>query len=182
MKEQASKLYEKYFLFASLFCLGYVTSLFLTYSFIVMPALAGLDDPSFVAAFQGLETRFQNAENLPGYQSFGYGNIPAFIAFPGSIIFTIIVGFLTWKTSDFKWTMIALALFLIGMIATVIYNLPANYKIFAAGDPKLIDATLIRKNFDEKMWLNANHFRSMTSLLATICITRIIYRKVSTDK
>jgi len=84
-------------LFAALFCMGYVASLFLTYSFIVMPGLATLDDTAFVAAFQGLETRFQNAENIPGYESFGYGNIPALIAFPGAILFCIIAIILNWK-------------------------------------------------------------------------------------
>jgi len=84
-------------LFAALCCMGYVASLFLTYSFIVMPGLASLDDSAFVKAFQALETRFQNASHISGYKPFGYGNIVASIAFPGALLFCVL-------TLVFGWT------------------------------------------------------------------------------
>lgn len=166
--------YQTFSIFAAVLCMGYVASLFLTYSFIVMPGLAGLDDRSFVAAFQGLETRFQNADNLPGYETFGYGNIPALIAFPGAILFSIVAIVLNRKNSYLKWIIAALLLFIAGMITTLLYNLPSNIELFAAGDPNVINVTQVRQNFNEAAWLNWNHFRALTSTLATFCFVKII--------
>lgn len=158
--------------------MGYVASLFLTYSFIVMPALAGVDDNSFVAAFQGLETRFQDASNIPGYEPFGYGNIPALIAFPGALVLSIVAAIQHRQTIYFKWFVWAIVLFVAGMVTTVLYNLPANYEIFAAGKPNEIDARQVRKSFNESLWLNANHFRALTTTLAAFCISWSLYLKL----
>ena len=106
------KRYQTIILFAALFCMGYIASLFLTYGFIIMPGLAGIDDQAFVTAFQGLETRFQNTDDVPGYKSFGYGNIPALIAFPGAFILCLISGILNWKTKQFRWIVAAFFYFL----------------------------------------------------------------------
>jgi len=170
--------FHNFILLAALFCLGYIASLFLTYSFIVMPGLATLDDTAFVAAFQGLETRFQNGEQIPGYESFGYGNIPALIAFPGALIFLIISGILNWKTRAFKWIIAALLLFLAGMITTILYNLPSNIGIFTAGDPSQIDVTQTRIDFNESAWLKWNHFRSFTTTLAMLCVTATFLHRI----
>lgn len=167
--------------FAALFCLAYVASLFLTYSFIVMPGLAGLSDTAFVAAFQGLETRFQNATKLPGYKAFAYGNIPALIAFPGAILFTSVAAILHWKTTYFKWILAALILFLAGMISTLVSNLPANEFIFTAGDPELIDVEQVRRTFNEKQWLYANHFRSFTSTIASLFVSWTLYLRITSN-
>jgi len=167
--------YQPISIIAALLCIGYVASLFLTYSFIVMPGLAAIDDRSFVAAFQGLETRFQNAQNIPGYESFGYGNIPALIAFPGAILFSILSIFLNWSKSYRAWLVAALVLFIAGMVTTLMYNLPSNLVIFAAGDPNLIDVAQVRKDFNEAAWLKWNHVRVATSCLAMICLMRALF-------
>lgn len=171
MYDQTPK-YPKVLIFATLFCMGYVASLFLTYSFIVMPGLATIvDDSAFVAAFQGLETRFQNAEN----QSSAFWNIPATIAFPGAILFALIGSFIYRKKKYGRWILAALFLFIIGMVTTVLYNLPSNVTIFAAGDPNIIDATQVRANFNEVAWLNWNHFRAATTTLAVLFLMRALY-------
>lgn len=175
MKSSTRVRYRSPSILAALFCMGYVASLFLTYSFIVMPGLAGLEDMAFVAAFQGLETRFQDAGALAGYESPGYGNIPALIAFPGAILFSVIAAFLNWKTIHLKWIISAFILFLMGMAATLMYNLPANLEIFSAGNPSEIDAAQIRENFNERVWLYSNHFRAMTTTLATFCLSWVLY-------
>jgi len=178
MKNSLATRYQNISIFTALFCMGYVASLFLTYSFIVMPGLAGLDDRTFVAAFQGLETRFQNASDFPGYIPFGYGNIPALIAFPGALIFSLLAGFLHLKTTHFKWILLAIVLFLAGMVSTVLYNLPANFEIFAAGDSSQINVSEVRRNFNEKVWLYSNHFRAMTTTCATFCLSWTLYVKI----
>ncbi len=144
-----------------------------------MPGLAGIDDQAFVAAFQGLETRFQNAKNIPGYEPYGFGNIPAIIAFPGAFLFLILSAFQNWKTQYFKWICIAIVLFIAGLTSTFIYNLPANIEIFSAGDSSQIDVATIRKNFNEKTWLHANHFRALTTCLATFCMLWILFKKLN---
>jgi len=167
-----SKRFQNITLIAAILCLGYVASLFLTYGFIVMPGLATLDDRAFVAAFQGLETRFQNAENIPGYEPYGYGNIPALIAFPGAILFSIVAVIQNWKKRNLSWIIAALVLFLAGMATTVLYNLPSNVAIFTAGDPNTIDVEQVRQAFNETAWTNWNHFRAFTTTLAMICLMK----------
>lgn len=171
--------YRKIFLFASLLCVGYVASLFLIYSFIVMPGIAGLDDQAFVAAFQGLETRFQSTDGLENYTPFGYGNIPTMVAFPGAILFLLISIFYFRKTKYLKWLILALALFIAGMVSTFIYNLPSNIYIFSAGDPNVLDVSSVRQNFNEKAWLYANHFRAISSSLACLCLCKILYTQLT---
>ena len=175
MKNHQSTRYQKLTILASILCTGYIASLFLTYSFIVMPGLATLDDRAFVAAFQGLETRFQNADNIPGYESFAYGNIPALIAFPGAILFGITAIILNWKKNYLKWIIGAVVLFGIGMVSTVFYNLPFNETIFSAGDPNQIDVAQVRKDFNETAWLNWNHFRGLTTLLSMLCFMKALH-------
>lgn len=181
MKNLQSSRYPTIAILAGLFCMGYVASLFLTYSFVVMPGLYTIDDAAFVSAFQGLETRFQNAENLPGYRSVGFGNLPGLIAFPGAPLFSIIALVLNRKTRSAKWIFAAIILFIAGMITTVLYNLPSNEFIFMAGEPKLIDVAQVRKDFNETAWINWNHFRGITTTVATFCLTWALYLRLKSE-
>jgi len=63
------------------------------------------------------------------------------------------------------------------MITTLLYNLPSNEFIFTAGDPNLIDASQVRKEFNEVAWINWNHFRAMTTTLATFCLSWALYNR-----
>jgi len=144
----------------------------------VMPGLFTLSDGAFVEAFQGLETRFQNPDNFPGYRSVGYGNIPALIAFPGSILFSLIAIFLNWKTNNAKLIFAALVIFILGMITTILYNLPSNEVIYAAGEVSASDAAQVRKEFNEVAWLKWNHFRMITTLIGTIFLAKSLYNRL----
>jgi len=176
MKKLGLNQYQSIALFAGFCCMGYITSLFLTYGFVVMPGLATIDDAAFVKAFQGLETRFQNTENYPRYQSVGYGNIPAFIAFSGALLFSVTALVLGWKKKFRNWILAALILFGTGLVTTLLYNLPSNIAIFNAGDPNLIDVTKVRDEFNETAWLNWNHFRTITTFLAGACLAKALYQ------
>lgn len=162
-----SKKYQSVLIYLELICLAYIAGLFLTYSFIVMPGLSIIDDKSFVAAFQGLESRF-------AFESSGYANIPAMIAFPGALIFGISAAIANRKTAYVRWLILAFVLFFTGMISTVIINLPANEAIYTAGDPDIIDVAQVRMDFNEVQWLNWNHFRTLTTCLAIACLIRSI--------
>ncbi len=178
MKKKRLSQYHTIALFAGFCCMGYVASLFLTYSFIVMPGLATIGDSAFVEAFQGLETRFQNAENSAPKHSLGYGNVPAMIAFPGALLFSLLAIALGWKKSYTRWVLVAIVLFTLGMITTVLYNLPSNVAIFAAGDPNLIDVGQVRQEFNEKAWLFWNNFRATTTTMATFFLAWALYLKI----
>jgi len=163
---QASR-YQNILIYAALFCLGYIASLFLTYGFIVMPGLSIIDDRAFVAAFQGLESRFATEPS-------GYANIPAMIAFPGVFLFGILAFIMKWKKKYSRWIIAALLLFVVGMISTALVNLPSNVAIYTAGDPNLIDVTQVRADFNETAWANWNHFRTVTTILAMVCLMRVL--------
>lgn len=171
----ASFKYQRLCIYAALFCMGYVACLFLTYGFVVMPGLATIDDTSFVAAFQGLETRFQSIDNQSHLKSaVSFGNIPALIAFPGAMLFAIMAILFKWKGKCVLWLMVALALFGTGMITTVMYKLPSNEFIFNAGNPNVIDTTKVRAEFNEASWAIWNHFRTATTSLAFLCLLRAV--------
>ena len=155
---------------AALCCMGYVASLFLTYSFIVMPGLSIIDDRSFVAAFQGLESRF-------AFEPSGYSNIPAMIAFPGSLILTLIAALVHRRHRSGKWILASLLLFIIGMISTFMVNLPANEFIYNAGHPDTLNVEQIRAEFNESRWSTWNHFRSFTTTIGVLCLIRAITLK-----
>lgn len=148
-------------------CLAYIVGLFLTYGFIVMPGLEIIDDRSFVAAFQGLESRF-------AFQSSGYANIPAMIAFPGSIVAIVLSGLLNRESRLLKWIAMALFFFALGAVSTVLVNLPSNAAIFNAGDPQKIDVTAVRQAFNEGAWTNWNHFRTLTTILSMLCMIQVL--------
>lgn len=149
-------------LLGSLLCLGYILSLFLTYSFIVMPGLARLDDQSFVAAFQALETRFQGATSR--------GNIPALVAFPGAIVSLLVSCVVCFGQANWYWLVSASAFVLMGVLSTARFNLPSNFAIFAE-EVSADSAARVRASFDEASWAFWNDFRSVTTFLAMLCVT-----------
>ncbi len=165
MKNSSKNHFPKFLLLAATICMGYVASLFLTYSFIVMPGLSIIDDRSFVAAFQGLESRF-------AFESSGYANFPAMIAFPGSIILTALAVWFFRKEKSVKLIAAAWIIFIIGMIPTFYVNLPSNEYIYTAGSVNEIDVAKVRQEFNEVAWTQWNHFRAFTTSVSTLLLIR----------
>jgi len=155
--------YQNSLLILSIFCMGYVASLFLTYSYIVMPGLSIIDDRSFVSAFQGLESRF-------AFEPSGYSNLPAMIAFPGSLILTLLAAIFAKNKSIRVLVISAWVLFVAGLVSTFLVNLPSNEFIYTAGNPDNINVTKVRQEFNEIAWTNWNHFRAITTTIGVILL------------
>lgn len=154
------------FISIALLCAAYLTGLFVAWSAAVMPGLATTSDETFVAAIQGLETRFDGGD---GVIPDANGNWPTFIAFFTGPLWCIGALVLTRDQPKVRRLIAAaLALLITGTITSILFNVPANIAIVAAGDPSLptVDATQVRAEFDELAWTRWNHVRAITSTLA----------------
>ncbi len=145
-----------------------LSGLFLTYGFTVMPGLATVDDYTFVSAFQGLERMFG---------TFDYGvNLPVLLGYavgPFVIVLAIILNF---RRPLRRWLIAALALVIVSVLVSQIFNVPLNNAIVSAGDPGLIDPTQVRLDFDEQTWRFWNMVRSATTLGAFMCSGWALYQ------
>lgn len=148
--------------------MGILAGFFLTYGFTIMPALATVDDRTFVGAFQGLERMFGNPE-------YGF-NWPVFLGYLVGPIVVALALVLNRKRPVRSWIAAALVLALLTALSTEIFNVPLNEALIAAGDPDTIDVAQVRVDFREDWWRLWNHVRSATSLGAFLCLTWGLYR------
>lgn len=149
--------------FVALLCAGYLTGLFGVWSAAVMPGLGTTDDQTFVAAVQGLETRFDGSDGLAPQS-----NWPTFVAFFTGPLWCIAALVLHRKRPDIMRPVgLALACLIVGVITSMVFNVPANIAISAA-DPNLpgFDATQVRADFDEEQWARWNTVRAVTATFA----------------
>ena len=148
--------------------MGTLAGFFITYGFTIMPALATVDDRTFVAAFQGLERMFGNPD-------YGF-NWPVFLGyFLGPIVIAVAIA-LNMKQPSQRWLIAALSLALVSVVVTQIVNVPLNNDLVAAGDPNVIDVAQVRLDFREGWWRTWNHVRSATTLGAFVCLTWTLLR------
>ena len=148
--------------------MGTLAGFFITYGFTIMPALATVDDRTFVSAFQGLERMFGNPD-------YGF-NWPVFLGyFLGPIVIAVAI-VMNRKQPSQRWLVAALALALVSVAVTQIFNVPPNNALTAAGDPNSIDVAQVRLDFQEDRWRTWNHVRSATTLAAFVCLTWALFR------
>lgn len=152
--------------FISLIFAGYLTGLFVAWSAAVMPGLGTTDDQTFVAAVQGLETRFDGGDSvIPDIN----GNWPTFLAFFTGPIWCLAALVLHRKQPKVARLIGAAFVFLcVGALTSVLFNVPANIEIVEAGDPSLpgFDARLVREQFNETLWTQWNTVRAFTAASA----------------
>lgn len=152
--------------FISLLLVGYLTGLFIAWSAAVMPGLATTNDQTFVAAIQGLETRFDGGDQvIPDIN----GNWPTFLAFFTGPIWCFAALVLHRKQPEVARLIgAAFILLCIGVVTSVLFNVPSNIGIVEAGDPTLpgVDASVIRAQFGEERWVRWNNVRAATATLA----------------
>ena len=153
--------------FIALIFAGYLTGLFIAWSAAVMPGLATTDDQTFVAAIQGLETRFDGGDStIPGID----GNWPTFLAFFTGPSWCAAAYLLHRRSKPTVARMTAAAgiCLCVGIATSVLFNVPSNIAIVEAGDPSLpgFNASLVRAQFGEDQWVTWNHVRAFTSTLA----------------
>lgn len=165
--------------FVALLCAGYLTGLFVAWSAAVMPGLGTTDDQTFVAAIQGLETRFDGGEGVTPQSP---GNWPTFVAFFTGPIWCVAALLLHRRRPDIARPIaLALAFLIVGIVTSLVFNVPANLAITAAGDPTLpgFDAGQVRADFDEVRWVQWNHVRAVTSTLAFGCLAWAFRRQAA---
>lgn len=146
-------------LFLAALCVGIMTGVMGLYANTIMPGLRRTDDRTFVGAFQAIDTAIIN---------------PLFLAtFLGGLVFTGLAGILHLAeefTSVLPWIAVAFVLYLVVVVATVTINVPLNDGIKAAGGPDRIDATEVRKAFNERRWVRSNLVRTILTLAAFGCL------------
>jgi len=153
-------------IFMSLLCAAYLTGLFIAWSAAVMPGLGTTDDQTFVAAIQGLETRFDGGDSIIPETN---GNWPTFVAFFTGPVWCLAALVVHRKQPAIARLIgVALVCLVVGVITSVLFNVPANLAITAAGDPTVVgfDAAQVRADFNELSWTRWNHVRAATSTLA----------------
>jgi uncharacterized membrane protein len=140
---------------------GFMASLFITYSAVIMPGLRGADDRTFIAAFQRLDVALVT---------------PAFLllGFLGALIFTGLAGLLQFGSANraaLPWIVVAFVLYLVTFVITVAVHLPLNNGLKEAGHPdQIADLAAVRAAFRETSWLAWNHVRSVVGLIAFGCL------------
>jgi len=109
--------------FIALLCAAYLTGLFAAWSAAVMPGLATTNDQTFVAAIQGLETRFDGGDSvIPGID----GNWPTFIAFfTGPLWCLAALVLYRGQPRVTRLIATALGLLIVGIVTSVLFNVPS---------------------------------------------------------
>lgn len=150
-------------LYAALVTIGLMAGMYWDWDVSVMPGLARLDDRTFVAAMQSLIVAIEN---------------PAFflVSF-GAFGFTAVAALLQRRRGHrpaARWIAAALALYVVGLLVTMVVHMPINYALVDAGDPsRITDLSAARDDFGVP-WRVANVARTVTCVLALICIGRAL--------
>ncbi|WP_242659440.1 DUF1772 domain-containing protein [Thermostaphylospora chromogena] len=145
--------------------MGLMAGLFYAFAVSVMPGLARTDDHTLVLAMQKINAAIENA---------------VFAAsFFGAFVFTgaaaIVHHRLGWRAAA-RWTLAALALYVVALIITMGVNVPLNARLASVGDPGVIsDLAAVRARF-EGTWVTANTARAVACTLALGCLARALSR------
>lgn len=150
-------------LYAALVTIGLMAGMYWDWDVSVMPGLARLDDRTFVDAMQNLIVAIEN----PGF----------FLVAFGAFAFTLAAALLYFGRGRRRaglWIAAALGLYVVGLVVTVAVHLPINYALVDAGDPSRIsDLAAARDDFGAP-WRIANAARTVTCVLALICLGRAL--------
>ncbi len=159
-----------FFLLASFLCIGYMATLFLIFSYSVMPGLNTTDDVTFVTAFQGIESRFQ-------FSSPATANLPTIIALFGAVEFGVLAIITNRKSRTCGLIVAGFLVYLSGMVVTIALIIPKNNFIYNAGDAMHINVSKVRAEFNEVEWVGWNNFRAVTSLTALVFLGFALHEK-----
>lgn len=137
---------------------GLTAGVFGLYAHTIMRGLRGTDDRTFVGAFQAIDRAIVN---------------PLFLfTFFGALVFTVIAAVAHRHGAALPWILAAAALYLAGVVITMVVNVPLNDAIKAAGDPdRIADLAAVRANFHEARWIAWNLVRAVTTTVAFGCLT-----------
>lgn len=141
-------------LLAAVLSTGLGAGVYALYAHTIMPALRGVDDRTFVGAFQALDRAILNPWFLGG-------------SFAGSVLLGIAAGALSLGRPELPWIAAAVVLQVIVTVITVAVNVPLNDALKATGNPGTIpDLAGVRAAFDEARWQAWNLARTGLAVVA----------------
>lgn len=137
---------------------GLVAGLLLAYAVSVMPALARVDDRSFVEVMQRVNVAILN----------GWFLVPFVGALVGGLA-AVVLHLPAAARSLLPWTAAGLALYVATLAVTGLVNVPLNDALAAAGEPAaLADPAAVRAAFETR-WVTWNVVRTLTATGALAC-------------
>ncbi|WP_280236705.1 DUF1772 domain-containing protein [Nocardia cyriacigeorgica] len=146
---------------ATLVTMALVAGLNFTFMIAVMPALAGVDDRTFVMITQ----RFNENPVFP-------------LSFTAALLLAILATALQASLSRgpaLRWVIAALALYVVVLAITGALHIPLNEQITRAGDPdRITDLAHLRDQF-EAPWVIGNAVRTVFCAAAVAALARAIY-------
>ena len=134
---------------------GWVAGVLGHYAHTVMPALRGVDDRTFVTAFQAIDQAILN----PWFM----------VAFFGAPVLAVAATVLVWGEGGALrlWLLVAAVLLVASVVLTMAVNVPLNDAIKAAGAPDRIrDLAAVRAASDESRWAAVNLVRTIATVAA----------------
>lgn len=139
---------------------GLTAGVFFLYSNAIMPGLRRVDDRTFVAAFQAIDRAIVNPLFLGG-------------GFVGTLVLTVAAALSHLDAAErgvLAWIVVAGALHAAVMVITGVVNVPRNDALKSAGEPDAVDATAVRRAFDERRWVRWNHVRVVLAIGTAACL------------
>jgi len=158
-------------LIAATMTTGLTAGVFADWSNAVMPGLRGVDDRTFVTAFQALDASITS----PLFLGVGY---------LGALLFTALSAALHRRADQrpvLRWIVAALVCYLAVYVITFGVHEPLNETLRAAGTPVGdADFATARAHLDEAMWTAWNTVRTVAATLAFGCLTwaLVIHRRL----
>ena len=138
---------------------GLGAGVFLLYAHTIMPGLGRTDDRTFVGAFQAIDRAILNPWFLGG-------------SFFGPLALGGLAGVLSLGRPELVWIAVAVALWMIAVVITVVVNVPLNDALKAAGDPDSIaNLGAVREAFNEARWRTWNLIRVALTLSSFALVT-----------
>ncbi|MEO3870724.1 anthrone oxygenase family protein [Nonomuraea sp. B12E4] len=136
--------------------MGLMAGLFYAFSVSVMPGLAQADDRAFVLVMNRINQAIEN---------------PLFgLTFSGAFVLTVAAAIAQYRMglrAAARWTLAALALYIVALAITMGVNVPLNDELAKAAE----DFTAARDNF-EGLWNVTNNVRGLACTLALACLAR----------
>jgi len=138
---------------------GLIAGVYFAFSGFIMQAFGKMDTTQSIAAMNAINKTILRSLFMPLF--FGSSIISVLL---------IILASVHWNETGAGLTMIAGAVYFVGMfVCTVVFNVPLNNSL-AHQDPNSTDAHLVWSGY-LKTWTNWNHLRTVSSLVTCIlCI------------
>lgn len=146
-------------LLAGTVVMGLIAGTYYAFSCAVMPGLAATDDRTYIAAMQQINVKIEN----PVF----------FLSFFGAFLLPLAAVFMQRKRGGgaaLRWIVAGLALYTVGLVTTMGFNIPLNNTLKDAGDAAAIaDPAAVRQDFEDP-WVVWNIVRALVSTVAIGCL------------